>query len=85
MQHVTTGWQSLSDDPLRHILTYVPVHECRRGPGVVSRALRATATSPALCSSGAESTSPLPVVRPSLNWSRTQTSDRLPGRAFELA
>ena len=48
MQHVTTGWQSLSDDPLRHILTYVPVHECRRGPGVVSRALRATATSPAL-------------------------------------
>ena len=48
MQHVTTGWHSLSDDPLRHILTYVPVHECRRGPGVVSRALRATATSPAL-------------------------------------
>ena len=48
MQHVTTGWQSLSDDPLRHILTYVAVHECRRGPGVVSRALRATATSPAL-------------------------------------
>ncbi len=48
MQHVTTGWHSLSDDPLRHILTYVPVHECRRVPGVVSRALRATATSPAL-------------------------------------
>ena len=48
MQHVTTGWHSLSDDPLRHILTYVPVHECRRGPGVVSRALRAMATSPAL-------------------------------------
>ena len=48
MQHVTTGWHSLSDDPLRHILTYVPVHDCRRGPGVVSRALLATATSPAL-------------------------------------